>query len=67
VRIRQEISGNGDIGRVRRQQTFFASMVRTAVARNMLTDPVRLYRCLDAATRSLTTDPGWATWPACWI
>ncbi len=58
VRIRHEISDNGDIGRMRRQQAFLASMVRTAVSRDMLTDPVGLYRFLDAATRSLTTDPG---------
>jgi anionic cell wall polymer biosynthesis LytR-Cps2A-Psr (LCP) family protein len=43
---------------MRRQQTFLASMVRTAVSRDMLTHPVRLYRIVDAATRSLTTDPG---------
>ena len=64
VRIRHVISGNGDIGRMRRQQAFLASMVRTAVSRDMLTDPVGLYRFLDEATQSLTTDPGLGDLPS---
>jgi LCP family protein required for cell wall assembly len=64
VRIRHEISDNGDIGRMRRQQAFLASMVRTAVSRDVLTDPVGLYRFLDEATRSLTTDPGLGDLPS---
>jgi LCP family protein required for cell wall assembly len=61
VRVRYEISDNGDIGRMRRQQVFLAAMVNKAVSAGTLTNPVRLYNFLDAATKSLTTDPGLAS------
>jgi LCP family protein required for cell wall assembly len=61
VRVRHDIGApNGDIGRMKRQQTFIASMVEKVVSRGTLANPVRLYRFLDAATQSLTTDPGFA-------
>lgn len=58
VRVRHEISDNGDIGRMRRQQAFLASMVNKAVSAGTLLNPPRLMQFLDAATKSLTTDPG---------
>ncbi len=61
VRVRHSISENGDIGRMKRQQTFLASMANKAVSAGTLVNPVRLYSFLDAATKSLTTDPGLAS------
>jgi LCP family protein required for cell wall assembly len=61
VRVRHDISDNGDIGRMKRQQTFLASMANKAVSMGTLVNPVRLYKFLDAATKSLTTDPGLAS------
>lgn len=63
VRLRHEIgtTENGDIGRMVRQQTFLASMANKAVSTGTLVNPKRLYTFLDAATKSLTTDPGLAS------
>ena len=58
VRVRHSISDNGDIGRMKRQQTFLASMANKAVSAGTLVNPVRLVKFLDAATKSLTTDTG---------
>jgi LCP family protein required for cell wall assembly len=58
VRVRHVISENGDIGRMKRQQTFLAAMTNKAISKGTLLNPVRLYNFLDAATKSLTTDPG---------
>ena len=60
VRVRHAISNNGDIGRMKRQQAFLASMANKAISAGTLVNPVRLYSFLDAATKSLTTDPGFA-------
>lgn len=61
VRVRHGLGvENGDIGRVKRQQAFIASMIEKVVSRGTLANPVRLYRFLDAATSSLTTDSGFA-------
>jgi LCP family protein required for cell wall assembly len=60
VRVRHDISNNGDIGRMKRQQTFLASMANKAISLGTLANPVKLYSFLDAATKSLTTDPGFA-------
>jgi LCP family protein required for cell wall assembly len=57
VRIRHGISENGDIGRMKRQQAFLASMANEAISAGTLANPVKLYSFLDAATQSLTTDP----------
>ena len=60
VRVRNEISDNGDIGRMKRQQAFLAAMVNKAVSAGTLFNPPRLVRFLNAGTQSLTTDPGLA-------
>jgi LCP family protein required for cell wall assembly len=59
VRVRHDIgtAENGDIGRMVRQQTFLAAMANKAVSAGTLVNPKRLYSFLDAATKSLTTDP----------
>lgn len=57
VRLRHGLSENGDIGRMKRQQAFLAAMANKAISAGTLLNPVRLYNFLDAATKSLTTDP----------
>lgn len=62
VRVRHDIGAeNGDIGRMKRQQVFLASMSNKAVSAGTLANPVRLYKFLNEATKSLTTDPGLAS------
>jgi LCP family protein required for cell wall assembly len=61
VRVRHDLGAEtGDIGRMRRQQTFISAMIAKVVSKGTLANPVRLYKFLDAATRSLTTDPEFA-------
>ena len=60
VRERYGFGDGSDVGRMKRQQTFLAAMTHKAVSAGTLANPVRLYDFLDAATRSLTTDPGLA-------
>jgi LCP family protein required for cell wall assembly len=60
VRLRHGLSENGDIGRMKRQQVFLATMANKAISAGTLANPVKLYNFLDAATKSLTTDPGLA-------
>ncbi|MET0839350.1 MAG: LCP family protein [Marmoricola sp.] len=62
VRVRHGIGAEtGDIGRMKRQQAFIAAMIEKVVSKGTLANPVRLYRFLDAATQSLTTDTGFAS------
>jgi LCP family protein required for cell wall assembly len=62
VRVRHDLGvPNGDIGRMKRQQAFLASMTNKAISAGTLANPVRLYRFLDAATKSISTDPGLAS------
>ncbi|MFM9133911.1 MAG: LCP family protein [bacterium] len=60
VRARKTIGDGSDIGRIKRQQAFLSSMIREASSTDLLLNPVQLYSVLDAATGSLTTDPGFA-------
>ena len=61
VRVRHDLGvANGDIGRMKRQQTFISAMIAKVVSKGVLANPVRLYNFLDAATQSLTTDPEFA-------
>ena len=61
MRVRHGIGAEtGDIGRMKRQQAFIAAMVEKVVSKGTLANPVRLYKFLDAATQSLTTDTGFA-------
>ncbi|WP_148571669.1 LCP family protein [Nocardioides caldifontis] len=59
VRVRHSIGtiDTGDIGRMKRQQAFLASMVNTAVSAGTLFNPAKLWKFLNAATQSLTADP----------
>ena len=56
VRIRHGIGDGSDIGRIKRQQAFVASLMKD-VKSNGLT-PTHLLPLADAATKSLTVDPG---------
>lgn len=53
VRERHKLSANGDIGRMKRQQAFIASMANKLVSAGTLARPDRLLRFLNAATKSL--------------
>ena len=56
VRERYVLSANSDIGRMKRQQAFIASMINKVVSAGTLTRPDRVYGFLKAATRSITVD-----------
>jgi LCP family protein required for cell wall assembly len=58
VRERHALGDGSDIGRMKRQQAFIASMAHAAVSANTLANPIHLTKFLDAATKSLTVDPG---------
>lgn len=61
VRVRHDLGApTGDIGRMKRQQSFISAMIKKVVSAGTLANPVRLLNFLDAATNSLTTDPGFA-------
>lgn len=57
VRARYSLGDGSDIGRIQRQQMFIASMVNKVMSGQTLTNPARLFAFLDAATKSVTTDP----------
>ncbi len=58
VRERYALSGGSDIGRMKRQQAFIASMASTVLSSDTLARPDRLLGFLEAATESLTLDEG---------
>jgi len=61
VRVRHNIGNDAsDLGRINRQQAFLSAMVQEATSSKLLLRPDRLFRFLDAATKSLTTDTGLA-------
>jgi len=61
VRVRHDLGApTGDIGRMKRQQSFVSAMIKKVVSAGTLANPVRLIKFLNAATSSLTTDPGFA-------
>ncbi|MGX4688605.1 LCP family protein [Streptomyces sp. JNUCC 63] len=56
VRIRHGIGDGSDIGRIKRQQAFVASLIKKVKADGFT--PTKLFPLADAATKSLTVDPG---------
>ncbi|MFF9124077.1 LCP family protein [Streptomyces sp. NPDC014889] len=56
VRIRHGIGDGSDIGRIKRQQAFVASLIKKVKADGLT--PAKLLPLADAATKSLTVDPG---------
>src|SRR5215212_4992864 len=57
VRERHSLGNGSDIGRMKRQQAFIASMAHQAISANTLANPLHLAKFIDAATKSLTLDP----------
>ncbi|NHA66766.1 LCP family protein [Phycicoccus flavus] len=57
VRTRKSLGDGSDLGRIKRQQAFLSSVAQEATSSRLLFQPTRLYSFLDAATKSLTTDP----------
>ena len=56
--VRARYIGNGsDISRIDRQQAFMSSVIEKARSAGTLLNPVKLVPFLDAATKSVTTDP----------
>lgn len=57
VRERYVLSPNSDIGRMKRQQAFIASMLNKVISANTLSNPTRIYGFLNAFTKSIYPDP----------
>ena len=58
VRVRDNVGSQSDLGRIKRQQNFMASMINKVVSRGTLTRPDRVIKFLSAATGSLLTSEG---------
>ncbi|MFF4103558.1 LCP family protein [Streptomyces sp. NPDC001903] len=61
VRARYSLGNGSDTERMGRQQQFLGSLVKKVQSTGVLLNPGRLYPLLDAATSSVTTDPGLAS------
>lgn len=61
VRARYSLGNGSDTERMERQQQFLGSLVTKVQSNGVLLNPARLYPLLDAATSSVTTDPGLAS------
>ncbi|MEV0414631.1 LCP family protein [Streptomyces sp. NPDC050448] len=61
VRARYSLGNGSDTERMERQQQFLGSLVKKVQSNGVLLNPGRLYPLLDAATSSVTTDPGLAS------
>lgn len=57
VRARKTLGDGSDTSRIRRQQAFLASLIRSVLSSGTLLNPASLLGVLDAATKSLTADP----------
>ena len=57
VRVRKSIGDGSDLQRINRQQAFLSSVIQKATSTQLLFEPTKLYTFLNAATKSLTTDP----------
>ncbi|MFG3350212.1 LCP family protein [Streptomyces sp. NPDC048018] len=58
VRARKSLGNGSDTERMDRQQQFLGALVSKVQSDGVLLNPTRLYPVLDAATKSITTDPG---------
>ncbi|MFF3916294.1 LCP family protein [Streptomyces sp. NPDC001852] len=59
VRIRHGLGDGSDIGRIKRQQAFLSSLIKKVKSDGIT--PTNLLPLADAATKSLTVDPGLGT------
>ena len=60
VRVRHNVSDGSDTARIPRQHAFLGALVKKVHDTSLLTNPLQLYRVLDATTKSITADPGLA-------
>jgi LCP family protein required for cell wall assembly len=58
VRLRHSVGDGSDTERIGRQQDFLASLVKKVQSNGVLLNPTKVYPLLNAATKSLTADPG---------
>ncbi|MGC4980546.1 LCP family protein [Streptomyces sp. DT193] len=58
VRTRHSLKNGSDLDRIDLQKQFLGSMIRQMKSRNTLTDPGKLFKLANAATKSLTVDTG---------
>ncbi|GAB2970482.1 LCP family protein [Nocardioides montaniterrae] len=56
VRVRYTVGNGMDTGRIKRQQSFMASMIKKAVSAGMVARPDRMLKFVNALAGSLTTD-----------
>ncbi|MDE0774905.1 MAG: LCP family protein [Nocardioides sp.] len=56
VRERSILSATGDIGRMKRQQAFIASMINKVKSAGILSQPLSIFNFLNAATSSIEVD-----------
>ncbi|MGW6916963.1 LCP family protein [Kitasatospora sp. NPDC054939] len=58
VRTRHAVGLGGDLTRIPLQQQFIGSMIRKIKSGDTLTNPAKLWKLADAATKALTVDSG---------
>ncbi|AEW96539.1 MULTISPECIES: LCP family protein [Streptomycetaceae] len=61
VRTRHGVGDGSDLGRIQLQQAFVKALIARTHDTGLLTDPARLYKVADTATKSLTTDSALAS------
>ena len=61
VRTRHSVGFGGDLDRIKLQQQFLSSMIRSMKSSGTLTSPSKLWKVADAATKALTVDTGIGT------
>lgn len=64
LRTRHGFGDGSDLGRIKAQQSFLASMVRKIKGEGTLTNLPKLYAIADTVTKNLTVDKGLASIPA---
>jgi LCP family protein required for cell wall assembly len=58
VRARYAVGDGSDLGRIKNQQVFISAVIRKATSTGLILKPWRLLNFLNAATKSIRTDPG---------
>ncbi|MGY1498290.1 LCP family protein [Streptomyces sp. QTS52] len=58
VRTRHSFGNQGDLDRIKVQQQFLSSLMRKMASSDTLTDPAKLLKLAEAATKALTVDTG---------
>lgn len=61
ARVRHNVSDGSDTSRILRQHAFLGALVKKVDDTSLLSNPLDLYRVLDATTSSITADPGLAS------